>query len=80
MTGEDDGFVLRYCVGLVVMKLGVQVEGFYARVEHELFQASRRLSGIVSGVGARADVDGPRASVENDSREALAQSGRAPAF
>lgn len=33
MTGKDAGFVLRYFVGLVVMKLGAQVKGFYVPVD-----------------------------------------------
>lgn len=33
MTGKDAGFVLRYFVGLVAMKLGAQVAGLYVPVE-----------------------------------------------
>jgi hypothetical protein len=33
MTGKDAGFVLRYFVGLVTMKLGAQVKGLYAPVD-----------------------------------------------
>ena len=33
MTGKDAGFVLRYFVGLVAMKLGSQVKGFYVPVD-----------------------------------------------
>lgn len=33
VTGKDAGFVLRYLAGLVVMKLGEQVEGFYVPVD-----------------------------------------------
>jgi len=33
MTGKDAGFVLRYFVGLVTMKLGSQVEGLYVPIE-----------------------------------------------
>lgn len=33
MTGKDAGFVLRYFAGLVTMKLGGDVEGFYVPVE-----------------------------------------------
>lgn len=33
MSGKDAGFVLRYFVGLVAMKLGSQVEGFYVPVD-----------------------------------------------
>jgi hypothetical protein len=33
MTGKDAGFVLRYFVGLVAMKLGTQVEGFYVPID-----------------------------------------------
>jgi hypothetical protein len=32
MTGKDAGFVLRYFAGLVTMKLGAGVEGFYVPV------------------------------------------------
>jgi len=35
MTGKDAGFVLRYFVGLVVMKLGAQVKGFYVPVDEQ---------------------------------------------
>ena len=35
MTGKDAGFVLRYFVGLVAMKLGPQVKGFYVPVDEE---------------------------------------------
>lgn len=35
MTGKDAGFVLRYFAGLVAMKLGEDVEGFYVPVEEE---------------------------------------------
>ena len=33
VTGKDAGFVLRYLAGLVVMKLGDHVEGFYVPVD-----------------------------------------------
>src|SRR5439155_13381593 len=33
MTGKDAGFVLRYFVGLVVMKLGRQVQGLYVPID-----------------------------------------------
>lgn len=33
VTGKDAGFVLRYFAGLLVMKLGEQVEGFYVPVD-----------------------------------------------
>jgi len=33
MTGKDAGFVLRYFVGLVAMKLGAQVAGVYIPVD-----------------------------------------------
>jgi len=33
MTGKDAGFVLRYFVGLVAMKLGAQVAGLYIPVD-----------------------------------------------
>jgi hypothetical protein len=33
VTGKDAGFVLRYLAGLIVMKLGEQVEGFYVPVD-----------------------------------------------
>lgn len=33
MGGKDAGFVLRYFVGLVAMKLGAQVEGLYVPVD-----------------------------------------------
>ncbi|HUI19029.1 MAG TPA: hypothetical protein VL244_15275 [Alphaproteobacteria bacterium] len=33
MTGKDAGFVLRYFVGLVAMKLGAQVKGLYVPVD-----------------------------------------------
>jgi hypothetical protein len=32
-----------------------------------------RLTGIVSGIAFHSEIDGRRASVQNDSREALAQ-------
>lgn len=35
MTGKDAGFVLRYFVGLVAMKLGTQVKGFYIPVHEQ---------------------------------------------
>jgi hypothetical protein len=35
MTGKDAGFVLRYFVGLVAMKLGRQVKGFYVPVDKQ---------------------------------------------
>ncbi len=35
MTGKDAGFVLRYFVGLVAMKLGRQVKGFYVPVDEQ---------------------------------------------
>lgn len=35
MTGKDAGFVLRYFAGLVAMKMGDEVEGFYVPVEAE---------------------------------------------
>jgi hypothetical protein len=35
MTGKDAGFVLRYFVGLVAMKLGAQIEGFYVPVDEQ---------------------------------------------
>ena len=46
----------------------------------DLLEASRRLTGILTGIPGPSQVDGRRASVQNDSREALAQPGRAPAF
>ena len=33
MTGKDAGFVLRYFVGLVAMKLGAQVTGVYVPID-----------------------------------------------
>jgi hypothetical protein len=33
MTGKDSGFVLRYFAGLLAMKLGHEVRGFYVPVE-----------------------------------------------
>jgi hypothetical protein len=33
MTGQDSGFVLRYFAGLLAMKLGDQVSGFYVPVD-----------------------------------------------
>lgn len=33
LTGKDAGLVLRYFVGLVTMKLGAQVEGFYVPID-----------------------------------------------
>lgn len=33
MSGKDAGFVLRYFAGLLVMKLGDEVRGFYVPVE-----------------------------------------------
>jgi len=33
MGGKDAGFVLRYFVGLVAMKLGAQVEGLYVPLD-----------------------------------------------
>jgi hypothetical protein len=33
MTGKDAGFVLRYFAGLLAMKLGRQVRGFYVPVD-----------------------------------------------
>jgi len=35
MTGKDAGFVLRYFVGLVAMKLGAQIAGFYVPVDEQ---------------------------------------------
>ena len=35
MTGKDAGFVLRYFVGLVAMKLGREVRGFYVPVDEQ---------------------------------------------
>jgi len=35
MTGKDAGFVLRYFVGLVAMKLGRQVSGLYVPVDEQ---------------------------------------------
>lgn len=35
MSGKDAGFVLRYFVGLVAMKLGRQVKGFYVPVDEQ---------------------------------------------
>ncbi len=35
MTGKDAGFVLRYFVGLVAMKLGRQVKGLYVPVDEQ---------------------------------------------
>ncbi len=35
MTGKDAGFVLRYFVGLVAMKLGPHVKGFYVPVDEQ---------------------------------------------
>jgi integrase len=69
----------------VAMKItGHKTESVYRRYaivsDADLLEASRRLTGIVSGIGAHSDVDGRHASVQNDSREALAQPGRAPAF
>jgi hypothetical protein len=33
MTGKDSGFVLRYFAGLLAMKLGREVRGFYVPVD-----------------------------------------------
>lgn len=35
MTGKDAGFVLRYFVGLVAMKLGTQVKGLYVPLHEQ---------------------------------------------
>jgi hypothetical protein len=35
ITGKDAGFVLRYFVGLVAMKLGAHVEGLYVPVDEQ---------------------------------------------
>lgn len=69
----------------VAMKItGHKTQSVYRRYaivsDADLQEASRRITGIVSGMVATSDVDGRRASVQNDLREALAQPGRAPAF
>jgi hypothetical protein len=63
---------------------GHKTESVYRRYaivsDADLLEASRRLTGILTGIGAGADVDGHPVTVQNDLREALAQPGRAPAF
>lgn len=69
----------------VAMKLtGHKTESVYRRYaivsDADLREATQRLTGTISGTVASPKVDSRLATMQNPSREALAQPGRAPAF
>jgi integrase len=63
---------------------GHKTESVYRRYaivsDAELLDATRKLTGSPAGTPDGSELDRSRATVQNDSREALAQPGRAPAF